>query len=226
MTVIAIAQAKVAELTGDCDSDDIHGLAGAAQAPVAGTEPDLRLPGDRFDRFGQRGAARQKLGGDPRRQSVGPGALDPRPLHLVCRGRHLGCRSSLGDALLALNVVAFPIAQAIASLLAKTSNFALNNTLTYRDQRLFGMRFFSGLASFYAICGLGSVANVRDLSRCPRLADILMNLGQRDKPPMRVTPSAAFAHHHYTWWLSGFAGAAVGVVWNYAVSSVFTWHRK
>jgi dolichol-phosphate mannosyltransferase len=28
-----------------------------------------------------------------------------------------------------------------------------------------------------------------------------------------------------TWWLAGVAGAIVGVVWNYAVSSVFTWRK-
>ena len=37
--------------------------------------------------------------------------------------------------------------------------------------------------------------------------------------------SAAF-EHHYSWWAAGLAGAAVGVVWNYAVSSVFTWRQR
>lgn len=101
---------------------------------------------------------------------------------------------------LALHLVAFPIAQALATFVAMTSNFALNNILTYRDRRLVGRRFVIGLLSFYAVCSLGAVANVG-------------------------IASAAFAHH-YTWWLSGLAGAAVGVVWNYAVSSVFTWRRR
>ena len=100
----------------------------------------------------------------------------------------------------ALKAVEFPVAQALATVVAMTSNFVLNNMLTYRDRRLVGWRFITGLGSFYAVCSLGAVANVG-------------------------IASAAFAHH-YTWWLSGFAGAAVGVVWNYAVSSVFTWHRK
>lgn len=100
----------------------------------------------------------------------------------------------------ALKAVEFPIAQALATIVAMTSNFVLNNMLTYRDRRLVGRRFVTGLGSFYAVCSLGAVANVG-------------------------IASAAFAHH-YTWWLSGLAGAAVGVVWNYAVSSVFTWHRK
>ncbi len=100
----------------------------------------------------------------------------------------------------ALKAVEFPIAQALATVVAMTSNFVLNNMLTYRDRRLVGRRFLTGLGSFYTVCSLGAVANVG-------------------------IASAAFAHH-YTWWLSGLAGAAVGVVWNYAVSSVFTWHRK
>lgn len=100
----------------------------------------------------------------------------------------------------ALKTVDFPIAQALATVVAMTSNFVLNNMLTYRDRRLVGWRFVTGLGSFYAVCSLGAVANVG-------------------------IASAAFAHH-YTWWLSGLAGAAVGVVWNYAVSSIFTWRRK
>ncbi|HTV46774.1 MAG TPA: glycosyltransferase family 2 protein [Stellaceae bacterium] len=101
---------------------------------------------------------------------------------------------------LGLKALAFPAAQAVATFLAMTSNFVLNNMLTYRDRRLTGARFATGLLSFYAVCSLGAVANVG-------------------------IASAAFAHH-YTWWLSGLAGAAVGVVWNYAVSSVLTWQRR
>jgi dolichol-phosphate mannosyltransferase len=101
---------------------------------------------------------------------------------------------------LAMKLTVFPAAQALATFVAMTSNFALNNVLTYRDRRLVGRRFVTGLLSFYAVCSLGAVANVG-------------------------IAAAAFTHH-YTWWVSGLAGAAVGVVWNYAVSSVFTWHRK
>ena len=101
---------------------------------------------------------------------------------------------------LSLKLVAFPAAQAIATFVAMTSNFVLNNMLTYRDRRLSGWHFVAGLVSFYAVCSLGAVANVG-------------------------IASAAFAEH-YTWWAAGLAGVAVGVVWNYAVSSVFTWRRK
>jgi dolichol-phosphate mannosyltransferase len=95
---------------------------------------------------------------------------------------------------------AFPVAQAVATILAMTSNFALNNLLTYRDKRLRGTRFFTGLLSFYAVCAIGAVANV----------GIASSIFER----------------HYSWWLAGLAGAAIGVVWNYAVSSVFTWRQR
>jgi dolichol-phosphate mannosyltransferase len=100
----------------------------------------------------------------------------------------------------ALQLFSFPIAQACATVAAMTSNFILNNILTYRDRRLTGFRFFTGLLSFYGVCSLGAIANVG-------------------------IASVAFGHH-YTWWFSGLVGAVVGSVWNYAVSSVFTWRRK
>jgi dolichol-phosphate mannosyltransferase len=91
----------------------------------------------------------------------------------------------------------FSIAQTIATLSAMTSNFALNNILTYRDMRLRGSRFLTGLVTFYLVCGLGVIANVG-------VANFVF---RRD----------------YTWWLAGGAGALVGTVWNYAASSIFTW---
>ena len=99
-----------------------------------------------------------------------------------------------------LTFASFPVAQTAATIAAMTSNFAFNNLLTYRDKRLKGWRFVTGLASFYAVCAVGAVANVG-------------------------IASAAFAHH-YSWWLAGLAGAAVGVVWNYAVSSIVTWRQR
>jgi dolichol-phosphate mannosyltransferase len=29
----------------------------------------------------------------------------------------------------------------------------------------------------------------------------------------------------YDWWVSGICGIVVGAVWNYAMSSLFTWRR-
>jgi len=94
----------------------------------------------------------------------------------------------------------FAAAQSVATAVAMTSNFFFNNQFTYRDQRLNGLALLRGLAVFYLICGVGAVANVG-------------------------VASYAFTSSH-TWWLAGVAGAVVGSVWNFAMSSVFTWRRR
>jgi dolichol-phosphate mannosyltransferase len=94
----------------------------------------------------------------------------------------------------------FGVAQSVATVLAMTSNFFLNNQFTYRDRRLRGFSLLRGLATFYLICGLGAVANVG-------------------------VASYVFTGNH-AWWMAGVAGAIVGSVWNFAMSSVFTWSRK
>jgi len=94
----------------------------------------------------------------------------------------------------------FTTAQTIATLAAMTSNFFLNNLFTYRDQRLRGAKLLTGLLSFYLICAVGAVGNIG-------------------------IASYVFATDH-VWWLAGIAGAIVGSVWNYAVSSIFTWRRR
>ena len=94
----------------------------------------------------------------------------------------------------------FRVAQTIATVLAMTSNFFLNNQFTYRDQRLHGFDLVRGLGIFYLGCGLGAVANVG-------------------------VASYVFVSDH-VWWMAGVAGAIVGSVWNFAMSSVFTWNRR
>ena len=94
----------------------------------------------------------------------------------------------------------FTVAQAMATMVAMTSNYAINNVLTYRDSRRRGLRFLTGLLSFYVVCGLGAVANVG-------------------------VANVAFANQH-AWWLSAAAGVLVGTVWNYAATSVFTWGKR
>ena len=56
---------------------------------------------------------------------------------------------------------AFGAAQAAATVMAAIAwNFALNNMLTYRDQRLAGWRFLTGLMRFQLICAVGAISNV------------------------------------------------------------------
>jgi dolichol-phosphate mannosyltransferase len=97
-------------------------------------------------------------------------------------------------------LAAFAVSQAAATVVAMTGNFLLNNLFTYRDRRLRGRRLFTGLISFYAVCGAGAAAN--------------------------VGVAAHLAQGQHSWWLAGLAGIAVSVVWNYAMSSVFTWSPR
>jgi dolichol-phosphate mannosyltransferase len=113
----------------------------------------------------------------------------------------LGVFVHLATLWLALLVVSLPFAaaQALATVAAMTSNFALNNVFTYRDRRLRGIRFVRGLFVFYLVCGVGAAANVG-------VASFIFNT-------------------HNPWWLAGLAGVIVGSVWNYALTSVYTWRR-
>ncbi len=95
----------------------------------------------------------------------------------------------------------FVAATIVATIVAMTFNFFLNNALTYRGQRLKGAsELFSGWVSFCVVCSVGAVANVG---------------------------VAAFMHNvqHGDWRLSALAGIAVAAVWNFALSSRFTWGR-
>src|SRR4051794_22398488 len=94
----------------------------------------------------------------------------------------------------------FPEAQAFGALVAMTSNFLLNNFLTYRDQRLKGFAILRGLIAFYIVCSVGLLANVG------------VAFSVYDQEPI--------------WWLAGLAGALMGVVWNYAMSGLFVWRKK
>ncbi len=95
---------------------------------------------------------------------------------------------------------AFLAGQSAAALVAMTSNFLLNNLITYRDMRLRGGQLLWGWISFVAACSVGALANVG-------IADYLFRGG------------------HSGWLLSALAGILVGAVWNYAVTAVYTWRR-
>ncbi|RZN24284.1 glycosyltransferase family 2 protein [Bradyrhizobium sp. Leo121] len=94
----------------------------------------------------------------------------------------------------------FPEAQATGAIVAMTSNFVLNNFLTYRDQRLKGFAILRGLLLFYLVCSVGLLANVG------------VAFSVYDQEPI--------------WWLAGAAGALMGVVWNYAMSGLFVWRKR
>ena len=96
--------------------------------------------------------------------------------------------------------MSFVLAQSWATFFAMTVNFIFNNIFTYYDLKLRGWKFFRGLFSFYLACGIGAIVNIR-------VALFLYGYG-------------------VSWWVAGLLGAVVGGVWNYAVTSTFTWVNK
>jgi dolichol-phosphate mannosyltransferase len=94
----------------------------------------------------------------------------------------------------------FISAQATAVLTAMTTNFFLNNALTYRDKQLKGLAILPGLLGFYAVSAVGAIANIG-------MATWLY----ADQP---------------VWWLAGAAGALMGAVWNYSMSTLFVWRVR
>jgi len=94
----------------------------------------------------------------------------------------------------------FPAAQVIATFAAMTSNFMLNNELTYRDRRLKGFAMVRGFILFCVACSVGVLANV-DLASW-------LYVGRS------------------VWWVAGAVGAVMSVLWNYAMSTLFVWRAR
>jgi dolichol-phosphate mannosyltransferase len=94
----------------------------------------------------------------------------------------------------------FSGAQALATVVAMTSNFLLNNALTYRDQRLRGWHALKGLSIFYAVCAIGAVSNIG---------------------------VASWIYANWPlWWVAGLIGSIIGAVWNYSISSALVWRSS
>ena len=85
----------------------------------------------------------------------------------------------------------------IAAVVSMTTNYLLNNELTYADKKLRGGRFWFGLATFYAVCSLGLLANLS-------VANWLY-------------------HAEGQFYFASIIGVIMSVVFNYAVTRVFTW---
>lgn len=127
------------------------------------------------------------------------GAVTPRFLSYALVGS-LGLLVHLVTLRVSLLAFAFPESQAIATFVAMTGNFLLNNSLTFRDSRLTGLAMVRGLLGFYAVSSVGALTNVG-------------------------MASWIYAYQP-TWWLAGLAGALMGVVWNYSMSSLLVWRAK
>lgn len=91
----------------------------------------------------------------------------------------------------------FVWAQTLATVIAMTFNFMLNNELTYANKRLRGWNYLTGMLSFYVVCSIGALANVSVASWI-----------------------YAFDGQFY---VAGLLGVLMSVVFNYSVTRVFTW---
>ncbi len=91
----------------------------------------------------------------------------------------------------------FAVAQLTAALGAMTSNYLINNHVTYRDRRKRGLGLLVGYLKFVILCSVPLAANVA-------VATMVFERG----------PS---------WWVAGIAGAVVAAVWNYITTSRAVW---
>jgi dolichol-phosphate mannosyltransferase len=91
----------------------------------------------------------------------------------------------------------FSWAQTLAAIGAMTSNYLINNAVTYRDRRLKGLKLISGYIKFCVLCSVPLAANVA-------VATVVFERGP-------------------AWWVAGLAGAVVAAAWNYVTTSKAVW---
>jgi dolichol-phosphate mannosyltransferase len=96
--------------------------------------------------------------------------------------------------------IGFVAATVVATGIAMTSNFLLNNWFTHYDRRLTGYAMIKGYVSFVLACSVGASINVfvADLS--------FQNLE--------------------VWWIASLLGAVFGSIWNYTMSNILTWRPR
>ncbi|HEV2365945.1 MAG TPA: glycosyltransferase family 2 protein [Caulobacteraceae bacterium] len=170
---------------------------------IASQPAPLRIVELPFD-FGRRRAGASKL--DSRIvidylglvfSKLSGGLLPPRALFFALVGT-----CGLVVHLISLRIglalgLAFISAQGAAAVVAMTSNYLVNNAITYRDRRLHGWKLITGYLKFCGLCGLGLVANVA-----------VAGLVHQFEP---------------IWWLAGAAGALFGAAWNYVTTFLAVW---
>jgi dolichol-phosphate mannosyltransferase len=98
---------------------------------------------------------------------------------------------------LAAQPLAFTWAQTLAAVTAMTSNYVINNAITYRDRRLKGWRLLAGYLKFCALCSVGLAANVA-------VAEVANT-------------------HGAPRWLASLIGAGCGAAWNYVSTFLGVW---
>ena len=103
-----------------------------------------------------------------------------------------------GASMLLINQ--FPTSQTLGIIAAMTSNYFLNNSITFQERKLKSFELIRGLFSFYLICSLGAFTNVA-------IASYIFGFSSN-------------------WLISSFIGAIFGAIWNFTLTSTFTWKSK
>src|SRR5512139_1295709 len=130
------------------------------------------------------------------------GLLDPRFIFFAIVGA-TGIAVNLAVLNIAMLVwpTSFELAKTIATGFAMTSNFLLNNNLTYRDRRLKGLGLLRGFIGFCIFATIGAITDIG-------------------------LASQLYTNNHEVWWVAGLVGSIMGVLWNYAMSSMFIWRTR
>ena len=91
----------------------------------------------------------------------------------------------------------FALAQFIGAVIAMTSNYLINNEITYRDRRKHGWALAVGYLKFCALCSVGLAANV----------------------------AVGAMVHQLTGWkvAASISGTVFGALWNYATTALAVW---
>ena len=93
------------------------------------------------------------------------------------------------------------VSYSLAIWLSMTSNFFVNNAITFRDRRLKGWGVLGGLISFYIACSIGA------------LFSLALSLFLKD-------------HMHVHYILAGIIAVLLSSVWNYWATSLLSWRKK
>jgi dolichol-phosphate mannosyltransferase len=94
----------------------------------------------------------------------------------------------------------FVQSQAVATVLVMMLNYTLNNSITWRDRRRRGWGFWTGMLSYGVACSVGVAAN--------------------------VAVSGEAVRGGMPWELAGVTGLMISSVWNYGVTSIWTWRLR
>lgn len=131
---------------------------------------------------------------------LGGGTLSPR-FALYCVVGLSGVAVNLAVLELAYAVLhAFIPAQTFATFVAMTTNYVLNNLITFRDRALRGRAWWIGLANFYAACTLGAFIGVA-------VGEVIHESGR----PL---------------WVAGLGAAIVSAIWNFSLNQLVTWRTR